>query len=133
MISPLSFSFSSPPSPPPLPPSRGRDTPESGRYYRKGMRIDLLLLESKHVDRLVDAVEITGAGECNGDESFCGSDHCPVFVKLKGGRGGEGEGGEPQEAGGGESAESCGEGGESGKPGGGTGGTEKAAARHLDM
>lgn len=72
--------------------TKGRDTPESGRYYRKGMRIDLLLVERRHLG-MIESVEITGAGVDNSDPSFAGSDHCPVHVSLARG-GGAGEEGD---------------------------------------
>jgi len=62
--------------------TRGADTPEAGRYFRKAMRIDLLLVNKAHVE-MIGECEITGEGECNKDPSFCGSDHCPVYCRLE--------------------------------------------------
>jgi len=45
------------------------------------MRIDLLLA-SEELMRKVEEVEILGGGNSNKDESFCGSDHCPVFIRM---------------------------------------------------
>eukprot|EP00520_Triparma_pacifica_P010130 CAMPEP_0118652816 /NCGR_PEP_ID=MMETSP0785-20121206/11514_1 /TAXON_ID=91992 /ORGANISM="Bolidomonas pacifica, Strain CCMP 1866" /LENGTH=406 /DNA_ID=CAMNT_0006545347 /DNA_START=104 /DNA_END=1320 /DNA_ORIENTATION=+ len=58
--------------------SPGKESKEIGRYWRKGMRIDLLLASSSMIEGGIDAVQIVGAGEDNKDPTFLGSDHCPV-------------------------------------------------------
>ncbi|GMI45126.1 hypothetical protein TrCOL_g10612 [Triparma columacea] len=63
--------------------SPGKDSPEMGRYYKKAMRIDLLLATREGMRR-VESVEITGGGVDNKDPSFMGSDHCAVIATLKG-------------------------------------------------
>ena len=58
----------------------GKDVPESGRYYNKGMRIDLFMIQGGLKDR-VDAAEVCGRGA--NMEGFLGSDHSPVVLRLR--------------------------------------------------
>ncbi len=58
----------------------GKDVPESGRYYNKGMRIDLFMIQEALKSR-VDAVEVCGRGA--NMEGFLGSDHSPVMLLLR--------------------------------------------------
>ena len=57
----------------------GKDVPESGRYYNKGMRIDLFMIQGGLKDRVV-TTEVCGRGA--NMEGFLGSDHCPVILRL---------------------------------------------------
>lgn len=57
----------------------GKDVPESGRYYNKGMRIDLFMIQGGLKDR-VDTTEVCGRGA--NMEGFLGSDHSPVLLRL---------------------------------------------------
>jgi exonuclease III len=59
--------------------SAGANVPESGRYYRKGMRIDYALV-SRSILPMVQSVRIHGRGKDL--EGFLGSDHCPVILTL---------------------------------------------------
>lgn len=56
--------------------------PESGRYFRKGMRIDHFLISEKSLPWVASA-KILGRGESSADPSFLGSDHCPMELQLK--------------------------------------------------
>jgi exonuclease III len=58
----------------------GRDVAESGRYYNKGMRIDLFMLHASLKDR-IDEVEVCGCGP--NLEGFLGSDHSPLLLRLR--------------------------------------------------
>ncbi len=58
----------------------GKDFAESGRYYNKGMRIDLFMLQAALRER-VDDVEVCGSGA--NLEGFLGSDHCPLLLRLR--------------------------------------------------
>ncbi len=57
----------------------GKDVAESGRYYNKGMRIDLFMIQAS-LRELVDEVEVCGRG-ANMD-GFLGSDHSPLVLRL---------------------------------------------------
>ena len=60
--------------------SAGRDgNPNSGRYWKKGMRIDYTLVHESLVDRIRRS-EILGHGAMR--EGFLGSDHCPILLEL---------------------------------------------------
>ncbi len=61
----------------------GKDVAESGRYYNKGMRIDLFMVQHALLRR-VEQVEVCGRGADM--VGFLGSDHSPVMLRM-----GEGE------------------------------------------
>jgi exonuclease III len=58
----------------------GKDVAESGRYYNKGMRIDLFMLQESLKDR-IEEVEVCGRGP--NMEGFLGSDHSPLLLHLR--------------------------------------------------
>eukprot|EP00756_Hemistasia_phaeocysticola_P060658 Hpha_TRINITY_DN4214_c0_g1::TRINITY_DN4214_c0_g1_i1::g.186602::m.186602 len=68
------FTWRGSPAKPPLP-------PEAGRYYGKGMRIDHVLVTEDLLPQVAE-VRICGEGKSNAHESFLGSDHCPVSIRL---------------------------------------------------
>ncbi len=61
----------------------GKDIAESGRYYNKGMRIDLFMVQKSVLGR-VEESKVCGRGADM--VGFLGSDHSPVILLL-----GEGE------------------------------------------
>lgn len=58
----------------------GLKSPEAGRYYKKGMRIDYSLISHTLLDRLVCSDIV---GEKHERHKFYGSDHSPILLKLK--------------------------------------------------
>jgi hypothetical protein len=61
----------------------GKDVAESGRYYNKGMRIDLFMVHQSMIDR-IEAVEVCGHGP--NMEGFLGSDHSPILLRFREGK-----------------------------------------------
>lgn len=59
----------------------GRDNPEAGRYYGKGMRIDHCLVH-KTLQKQVSRVRVAGRGFSR--DGFMGSDHSPLIMELTG-------------------------------------------------
>ena len=54
--------------------------PESGRYYKRGMRIDYTLVHDSLARRVVRA-EVLGHGYDR--KGFMGSDHAPILLELQ--------------------------------------------------
>ena len=70
----------------------GKDgNPAAGRYYKKGMRIDFLICPTSTLN-MFESCEIVGSGVDNTSREFCGSDHCPVIVKMAEAEAGTGAG-----------------------------------------
>jgi len=59
----------------------GDKSPEIGRFFKKGMRIDHLLV-SESLPELVKSAEIMGKGFSCEDPTFLASDHCPLMLEL---------------------------------------------------
>mmetsp|Transcript_13109 Transcript_13109/g.36891 ORF Transcript_13109/g.36891 Transcript_13109/m.36891 type:complete len:347 (+) Transcript_13109:660-1700(+) len=59
----------------------GKDIPQRGKYFGKGMRIDHTLVSESLYQARVERVEALGHGSFM--TGFLGSDHCPVLLVLR--------------------------------------------------
>mmetsp|Transcript_10779 Transcript_10779/g.17660 ORF Transcript_10779/g.17660 Transcript_10779/m.17660 type:complete len:411 (+) Transcript_10779:145-1377(+) len=59
----------------------GTASPEAGKYFRRGMRIDHVLVSKQLIGR-VRRVDILATGQASNDPSFMGSDHSPMLLEI---------------------------------------------------